>query len=337
MYKAIKLTALAVGTMAFAACAITPAPDDEAPPGSTDGPVASAHAAVAGAVDTTGYVRVPGGMLTDRSCTHRLPPGHSMGSDRVVRDAAGAPVQRIEPCAHPPVVTRPDLRVPGGEERRMQGGVVPDTDGWLSFSVQTIPSDATTWNEVLTRWKVPATPNDQSQTDFYFPGIEPSDFSVILQPVLQWGESSAGGGNYWAIASWQVFSDGTAYYTDLTQVSTGDTILGVIRLESAIPGFTTWLVFAEDENTGESQSGTYYGFESEALFANAFPAVHESYGDTECENGVEFFDIRINANVNSSTTTEVNVPYSPGTGCVTTGSPSCFFCPFVSGNTTTVF
>jgi len=53
----------------------------------------------------------------------------------------------------------------------------------------------------------------------------------IIQPVLQWGSSAAGGGQYWAIASWFVGGAHTVY-SDLKQVSSGDTIYGNMTLDA---------------------------------------------------------------------------------------------------------
>ena len=54
------------------------------------------------------------------------------------------------------------------------------------------------------------------QTIFLFNGIEPGDFSHILQPVLQWGPSAAGGGASWSVASWYV-GGGNAFHTNLVR------------------------------------------------------------------------------------------------------------------------
>jgi hypothetical protein len=53
-----------------------------------------------------------------------------------------------------------------------------------------------------TTWTVPAAPSTHSdQTVFLFNGIQNS--TMIYQPVLQWGPSGAGGGNFWAV-TWKI-------------------------------------------------------------------------------------------------------------------------------------
>jgi hypothetical protein len=105
-------------------------------------------------------------------------------------------------------------------------------EGWITYASW----DNNTRNPISsfkTTWLVPPPPSTQSdQTIFLFNGIQNSDW--IYQPVLQWGTSAAGGGNYWSIASWYVDgSDGpetTALFTDLVRVTPGDTLVGVMAL-----------------------------------------------------------------------------------------------------------
>eukprot|EP01111_Echinosteliopsis_oligospora_P016475 TRINITY_DN6866_c0_g1_i1.p1 TRINITY_DN6866_c0_g1~~TRINITY_DN6866_c0_g1_i1.p1 ORF type:complete len:159 (-),score=38.05 TRINITY_DN6866_c0_g1_i1:6-482(-) len=56
----------------------------------------------------------------------------------------------------------------------------------------------------------------------------------IIQPVLQYGQSAAGGQpNQWYIGSWYV-GQNSSYHTNLTSVSPGDVLGGVMRLEADI-------------------------------------------------------------------------------------------------------
>jgi hypothetical protein len=101
--------------------------------------------------------------------------------------------------------------------------------GWIADAFWQIPSGDSV-SAFRTTWKVPAAPATQSgQTIFYFNGICDAGKDTILQPVLQWGASAAGGGNYWSIASWYVSSSGAAH-TDLITVNPGDTLVGVMKL-----------------------------------------------------------------------------------------------------------
>jgi hypothetical protein len=63
---------------------------------------------------------------------------------------------------------------------------------------------------------------------------------MIYQPVLQWGGSAAGGGNYWAVASWYADGQsGQSFYSQLVQVNAGDVLVGVMTLTGQSPnGFS---------------------------------------------------------------------------------------------------
>lgn len=101
--------------------------------------------------------------------------------------------------------------------------------GWITYSGWTNAS-GTPISSFTTTWTVPRAPRtDSGQTLFLFNGIEPGDFSHILQPVLQWGPSGAGGGSYWSVASWYV-GGGNAFHTNLVRVAEGDVLIGVMSL-----------------------------------------------------------------------------------------------------------
>jgi hypothetical protein len=81
-----------------------------------------------------------------------------------------------------------------------------------------------------TVWPVPSKPTTyHAQLLYWFNGLVPNSFDAILQPVLQYGISPAGGGDYYAVASWFVVA-GSAYWSSLTRVSVGQQLTGVITL-----------------------------------------------------------------------------------------------------------
>jgi hypothetical protein len=77
--------------------------------------------------------------------------------------------------------------------------------GWVAYTKWM--NDQTDAIKLFTaNWTVPPEPKDKSsQTIFLFIGLQNTRF--ILQPVLQWGPSHAGGGSFWSIANW--YTDGT--------------------------------------------------------------------------------------------------------------------------------
>jgi hypothetical protein len=109
--------------------------------------------------------------------------------------------------------------------------------GWITFAHWTNDSGAPL-RTFVTEWRVPSPPSTKrGQTLFLFNGLQNRGRNYgILQPVLQWGRSAAGGGDYWSIASWYVTSRGQAFHTPLVRVSPGDTLVGEMRLLGGTDG-----------------------------------------------------------------------------------------------------
>jgi hypothetical protein len=113
-------------------------------------------------------------------------------------------------------------------------------------------------------WVVPPPPGSSGSTIYIFNGIMNGPFSglvsgaYIIQPVLQWGPSPAGGGDYWALAVWYVLGDCYWRYSSLIQVSPGDKIAGLIMHDGILPS-NPWIIEARDLTTGQSTSMTISG------------------------------------------------------------------------------
>ncbi len=148
------------------------------------------------------------------------------------------------------------------EKRRDQHPLMPDEvyvpddkkaalgSGWITYAYWS-NTTGTAVSHFSTTWTVPPAPATQNgQTIFLFNGIQ-NAIPMILQPVLQWGPSAAGGGNYWAIASW--FADGqngAANYSTLVQVNPGDSLTGLMTLTNqTTQGFSYRCEFVGFANT----------------------------------------------------------------------------------------
>ncbi|KAF8313641.1 hypothetical protein DL93DRAFT_2167755 [Clavulina sp. PMI_390] len=109
--------------------------------------------------------------------------------------------------------------------------VKPLQTGWVGYAywTNTGSSPVSLFN---TTWSVPPVPAKyDGQTLFIFPAMEPASGNSILQPVLQYGPSAAGGGAYYAVSSWYVVGSQT-YYTTPVKVSVGATLSSTISLTS---------------------------------------------------------------------------------------------------------
>ncbi len=174
-------------------------------------------------------VRTPGGIRA-RSVVHKVEAGTVLdGADGRLRnlDAAGTVLSDfgvVERRTHgmplmPLHIAHPDRPAPAFGT------------GWITYASWT----NSTGNPVSlfsTQWVVPPEPIARAgQTIFLFNGIQNS--TMIYQPVLQWGSSAAGGGNYWAVASWYADGQGgPAFHSNLVQVKPGELLTGIMTLTS---------------------------------------------------------------------------------------------------------
>jgi len=147
--------------------------------------------------------------------------------------SSGQMIRIIPPCKYPAADTKP----------------LPN--GWAAYAwaVHAI-GELTSYNGT---WPVPPTPKDEStQTLFLFTGFQnafgtPANVTNIIQPVLQWGSSAAGGGKYWAMASWYVDSNGNAFFSTLTETAAAHNIQGNMHVTSK----TNWVIETMDVTTSK--------------------------------------------------------------------------------------
>ena len=183
-------------------------------------------------------VLTPGG-LRSRSQVHLIESGTVIdGTDGRLRKLGGAG----EMLTDFGVVQRRTAGVPlhPGNVAHPPPGVTPSFgSGWITYASWT-NGTGTPVSSFATTWVVPDPPATQSgQVIFLFPGIQNS--TMIYQPVLQWGQSAAGGGNYWAVASWYVDGQGgIALHSSLVPVSPGDTLVGVMTLTGQSAGMFSY-------------------------------------------------------------------------------------------------
>jgi hypothetical protein len=150
----------------------------------------------------------------------------------VISRPSGQPLLPANVARQPLVQLRTSVRVPGqsGPQERLLEQRLPGLgSGWITFAswTNTTGQPITSFK---TTWTVPQPPATRSgQLLYLFNGIQNSSF--IYQPVLQWGESPAGGGNNWAVASWYVSgNNGPAFHSGLVNVNPGDALTGIMTL-----------------------------------------------------------------------------------------------------------
>ena len=164
-----------------------------------------------------GYVLVPGG-FAHRDCVHSVPAG-----------AVAAPVN----C------NMPMIKAGNGHGAAWKA--------WAQIKSPT-GGNVTSLNST---WVVPGEPQVRAgQTLFWWNGMEPADTSAVLQPVLQWGSSAAGGGDYWAVSSWFVSGSQGSHFSPLVRVASGDVISGTNTL---LADGITWAISASTPGSKPSE------------------------------------------------------------------------------------
>ena len=180
-------------------------------------------------------VLTPGG-FRPKSFVNFIEPGYGLILDQGIMRKIDLATRRVIDLPAPPALGvafgafgpgRTPLAPPATGEAApsAQPGTLPD--GWQTYAWWDSGA-STPITSFVTTWTVPQAPSTNSgQVVFLFNGIQNTGQDLgILQPVLQWGVSAAGGGNVWSVASWYVTSGGQAFHTTLVPVSTGTVLVG---------------------------------------------------------------------------------------------------------------
>ncbi|KAJ6565882.1 hypothetical protein DFH09DRAFT_1314664 [Mycena vulgaris] len=160
-------------------------------------------------------VLTPGGHR-NRASIHAVPAGgriaHVDGAIHVL--AANGSVVHIAsptPAASPPALAK---------------------TGWITFA-SWFNTAGPSIGSFVASWTVPPAPTTwNNQLIYLFNSIEPAAGNAIMQPVLQYGLSPAGGGQFWGVASWYLFQD-QVFHTTLVPVSVGQRLDGEVQLIGA--------------------------------------------------------------------------------------------------------
>jgi hypothetical protein len=222
-----------------------------------------------------GWVQVPGALIRP-DCVYEVPQGAQVeeNGDVILN---GSIVAHYEDCQEAPLRTRPlDHVAPQFVDEPGTG------NGWVEAVQEKVSlKSGDDIDKISGTWTVPNDPTDNGGLIYMFNALEPTTQNVIIQPVLQYGATSAGGligGNYWVIASWLVGKN--AYHSPGETVNPGDTISGTTYIASVSSGKIQWEIKAKDTTTGAYSN---LGAWSTGYTWNwAYSGVLEAYNITTC-------------------------------------------------------
>jgi hypothetical protein len=219
-----------------------------------------------------GWVQVPGA-LASPDCVHQIPTGAKVdASDGPTSGDVtlnGQVIAHYDSCAEASIPTRHLVQDPG------------TGNGWVEASQWDVSLKSLDNIDYLYGyWTVPSIPKTYGALIFIFNGIEPSGGAWIMQPVLQYGDNGAFGGNYWVLASWLVHSNTDYFVSSPIGVNPGDTIAGAVWQTSISGGTLGYDIAGTDRTTNQSSilSLTATGYH----WVWAYAGVLESYNVTSC-------------------------------------------------------
>jgi hypothetical protein len=286
--------------------------------------------------DPDDYIRTPAGMF-HRSCVHSVPAGATVNDRGRVTLKNGQSLE-TPPCLYParpdrPWAGRPTELSTTREPTLPPPSADPTINGWVAYSSWFI-GESNWLSRQSARFVVPDVPPALGQRPahlallYYFPGI--MNGSRILQPVLQFGNSPAGGGANWAIASWSCNDGSACYHGPLVTVGPGDVIDGSIQAnDCGAGGNCTWQI-----HTGSRWGSSELGWADGTPYTQATGGALEVYGLTSCDEipvgptvmtDVAVFDQQGSQQAPAWTNALLNV------------NPSCAFDVRAGGSTTALY
>jgi hypothetical protein len=253
------------------------------------------------------------------SCVHALAEGQTLLPDGSVRLADGS-LQAKKACNYAHYTATGAIVSP---EAKAASHLDPTINGWLEY-ISTTTSDS--YGKIMSTWTVPPAPtSNDGQTLFFFPGLEDlNDVISIVQPVLQYGPSGAGGGNFWAVASWNCCINGDTWFSTLLDVNVGDGLQGTI-VSTCAPGknyCATWNVVSEDKTSGKKTTLAKTPADGQT-WNWAFGAVSEDYGVVQCSDFPANSGITFTTEAYNQNRTRITNPGWQGTQAAPGTSPKC--------------
>jgi len=178
--------------------------------------------------------------------------------------------------------------------------------GWSSYATW-LNDTGSPIARMQSTWVVPPEPaNTGDQLIYIFNGME--NETMILQPVLQWGTSPAGGGQKWSIANWYADSEGGhSFYSALVDVQPGQVLTGMMLMTGSVDGTFN---YSSAFDVASSITMNIYGVDELTYAAQTIEAYKiSSQDDMPSAANVDITNIQTHTVADTA-----NVVWSPATG-----------------------
>lgn len=213
------------------------------------------------------YVVTPFGFV-HKTCYRKAAERDRIGADGVVTHKDGTP-ETLQRCGY----SRLDTRT----LKPLTDSPAQPNGGWDAAAYW---SSSSALGSMSAQFVVPAPPAAPAgSTIFLFVGTTQRDGNGILQTVLQYGPSSAGGDASWAVANWYCCFLGQVNSSSLVSASQGDTITTALTTAGQEANGTFSWTFATSVG---SQSVPPYTVDTPNPQVLSFGGALESYGVTDC-------------------------------------------------------
>jgi len=213
-----------------------------------------------------GYALTPGGVVIHKDCIHQIPDGAVATSD-LRGTLKGKNIAQYATCTHKPYrlasATATTTSVSGDSTTVASALEHPRdfTFPWVEFSGAVTAS--TMFNHMdVGYWVVPPNPAAwYGATIFLKVAMEPTPSQVgILQTVLQWGQSAAGGGGFWTYANWAVTgtwsNNWTIFVSPLKTANPGDQMWSSLDMYNQDSSYQYWYLTIKDVTKNDTTTSS---------------------------------------------------------------------------------
>jgi hypothetical protein len=217
------------------------------------------------------YVLTPAGWYHE-SCVYEVADSDWV-EETAIHHTDGS-VQTVPSCPYPAYRSIPTANNSGNQTQASAPPTPVTNTHWATWGNR---ENSRGFVDFYGEWGVPKRPSATGALIYIFPGLEDPQGNFIIQPVLQYGRSTFGGGDYWSIASWVCGSN--CHHSVFVRVDVGHTIDGYMSGSQCSDGVCVWEITTQDAKNGHHTSLSWVAGQ---VYPQAW-VTFEKYGVSSCE------------------------------------------------------